>query len=265
MATSDGDARWVYCLVDGEEPRLDDVPAGIPGAERPRLLALDEGRWLVVATAPLSRYGEQAIERGLKDLDWVSEVALAHEAVNEALLPRARALLPMKLFTLFTSDESAREHVRQRAGEVEAVVRQIAGCVELGVRAQARPIPAPRADEPRPASGAEFLRRKKERRDAVHTAAARGRVAADDAFTRLATLARAHRKKAVPAEATRTFLDGVLLVPASEQARVEREVQALDEELRESGVELTLTGPWPPYHFLSPDLGAGEKPGAETP
>lgn len=250
MSTSDGSATWVYCLLDGAEPALEAMPAGVPGAERPRLLPLEQGRWLVVATAPLARYGEQAIERGLKDLDWVSEVALGHEAVNEALLPRARALLPMKLFTLFTSDEGAREHVRQRAADVDAVVRNIAGCVELGVRAQARPVPAARDDGPRPSSGAEFLRRKKERRDAVHTAAARGREAADEAFTRLATLAKAHKKKPVPAEAQRTFLDGVLLVPASERERVEREVQALDEELRARGVELALTGPWPAYHFL---------------
>lgn len=250
MSTSDAVATWVYALVAGDEPSLDDVPAGVPGAEPPRSLSLDEGRWLVVATAPLARYGEAAIERGLKDLDWVSEVALAHEAVNEALLTRARALLPMKLFTLFLDDEGARAHVRQRAAEVDAVVRHIEGCVELGVRAQARPIPAARDEGPRPSSGAEFLRRKKEQRDAVHTAAARGREAADQAFARLAALAKAHKKKAIPTEAQRTFLDGVLLVPSGEQERVAREVAVLDEELRPSGVELALTGPWPPYHFL---------------
>lgn len=254
MSTSDV-ATWVYCLIDGDPPALERAPAGVPDAEPPRLLPLEGGRWLVVATAPLARYGEAAIERGLSDLDWVSEVALAHEAVNEALLSRARALVPMKLFTLFFDDEGAREHVRQRASAVDAVVQHIAGCVELGVRATARPVPASRAEGPRPSSGAEFLRRKKEARDAVHTAAARGREAADQAFTRVAALARAHKQKAVPGEAQRTLLDGVLLVPQGDEARIASVVAALDEELRSSGVELALSGPWPAYHFLDAGLG----------
>lgn len=243
-------ATWVYCLFEGERPSLATVPDGVPGAAPPRLLPLLERRWLVVADAPLARYGESAIAAGLKDLDWVSDVALAHEAVNEALLPRAEALLPMKLFTLFLDDDGARAHMAERAAEVDAVVRNISGCVELGVRAQARPVASTSEPAARPSSGADFLRRKKEKRDAVHTAAAKGREAADAAFARLMTLARAHKRKAVPAEAKRTFLDAVLLVKAAERPKVEEEVRALDKELRESGVELTLTGPWPPYHFL---------------
>ncbi len=242
-------ATWVYCLVEGERPALDALPAGVPGAERPRLLDIRPGRWLVVASASLERYGESAIAAGLKDLDWVSDVALAHEAVNAALLPAAGALLPMKLFTLFLDDEGARAHVRGRAAEVDAVVQHIDGCVELGVRAQARPIEVA-STTPRPASGAAFLRQKKDRRDAVRGAAARGREAADAAFARLSTLARAHKQKSVPEGAQRTLLDGVLLVTSGEQAAVEREVARLAGELGESGVELTLSGPWPPYHFL---------------
>ena len=41
---------------------------------------------LVVADAPLNRYGEDAINRGLADLDWVSRAAVAHEAVVESFI-----------------------------------------------------------------------------------------------------------------------------------------------------------------------------------
>jgi hypothetical protein len=49
-------------------------------------------------------FSEDALRRGLQDLNgWVRR-AMAHEAVVERFLVRA-ALLPMQLFTLFTSDE----------------------------------------------------------------------------------------------------------------------------------------------------------------
>ena len=62
---------------------------------------------------PARDYGEAALARGLQNLDWVGRRAMAHEAVVEHFLP-APAVLPMQLFTLFTSDERALEHVAQR-------------------------------------------------------------------------------------------------------------------------------------------------------
>src|SRR5206468_8300348 len=70
---STGSATYVYCLVArAKRPRLTGVPAGLPGTGPVRLLDVDPGRYLVVADAPLSRYGEKAIQRGLSDLAWIS-------------------------------------------------------------------------------------------------------------------------------------------------------------------------------------------------
>src|SRR5437773_5588216 len=100
---------------------------------RVRLLDVRGGRFLVVADAPLERYGEDAINRGLSDLDWVARGAVAHEAVVESFIG-ASALVPMKLFTIFTSDERALEHVRREAPRVDAVIRRVAHHHEWGVR-----------------------------------------------------------------------------------------------------------------------------------
>src|SRR5438552_1835163 len=110
-------ATYVYCLVAAaRRPSLARVPAGLSGTGRPRLLEIHPpaagGRrfdnWLVVAHAPLERYGETAIARGLSDLEWVARAAVAHESVVEAFIS-APAVLPMKLFTIFSSDERALE------------------------------------------------------------------------------------------------------------------------------------------------------------
>src|SRR5262245_44202443 len=94
-------ATYLYCVVAGaQRPRTAQLPAGPPGTGPVRLLEVDRGVLLVVADAPLARFGEAAIERGLADLNWVSRAAVAHERVIESFVG-ADAVLPMKLFTIF--------------------------------------------------------------------------------------------------------------------------------------------------------------------
>src|SRR5438128_300634 len=98
---------YVYCVVAGSRrPTLRRALRGLPGMGTVRLLDVDRGMWLVVADAPLDRYSEDAINRGLSDLNWVSRAAVAHETVVESFIG-GRAVLPMKLFTIFSNDARA--------------------------------------------------------------------------------------------------------------------------------------------------------------
>src|SRR5713226_6292630 len=125
---------YVYCLVAASRPpSLTRVPRGLPGMGRVRLLDVSRGRFLVVADAPLDRYGEDAINRGLSDLDWVARAAVAHESVVESFIA-ASAVLPMKLFTIFTSDDRALDHVQRDASRVDALLRRVANHHEWGAR-----------------------------------------------------------------------------------------------------------------------------------
>src|SRR4051812_39649714 len=120
-------ATYVFCLVRGAKPpTLARLPPGLPGASKPRLLRVEDGLWLVVCDAPLALYDEAEIARGLKDLDWVSRCAVAHEAVVERFA-RSPALVPMKLFTLFLSDARAVEDVRRRRGALARVLAHVEG------------------------------------------------------------------------------------------------------------------------------------------
>jgi hypothetical protein len=71
---------YVYCLVAGSRrPALSRAARGLKGLGSVRLIDVGRGRWLAVADAPLDRFGEDAVNRGLGDLDWVSRAAVAHE------------------------------------------------------------------------------------------------------------------------------------------------------------------------------------------
>ena len=113
----------------------------------PRAVAVAPGLWLVVADAPLDRYGAVAIDRRLHDLDWVSACALAHEAMVEHVA-RLGTVVPMKLFTLFTTDARALAHVRRRRRALAQVIRRIAGRQEWGVRIRAEATAARRDGRP---------------------------------------------------------------------------------------------------------------------
>jgi hypothetical protein len=131
------EATYLYCLVRADrEPGLAGVPPGLPGCSPPRLLAAGGGLWLVVSTAPLSQYGAEEIQSRLSDLSWVSDRALAHEAVVEHFtgVTEAAAVLPLKLFTLFSSGERALAYVGENRERIDRSLDRVAGRVEWGVR-----------------------------------------------------------------------------------------------------------------------------------
>jgi hypothetical protein len=252
-------AVYVYCLVrSAGEPFLGGVPSGLPGLSPVRLLEVGKGLWLAMADAPLPDYAAETIEARLQDLPWVSDRALAHEAVIEFFLGRG-TVLPMKLFTLFSSEEKARQDLAADLARLHRVLDRVEGCSEWGVRvhldeARAREARAhePRSGEQRDASGTGFLLRKKREQEAARGLSARLRAEMDEVFAELSRVAAgALRRPPVPGEAgARLLLDGAFLVHSSRTTEFEGGVQHCAERLAGLGCEVTLTGPWPPYHFL---------------
>ena len=175
MATS---GTYVYCLIAADRrPVVRRRFTRLPGMGLVRLLDVDRGLWLVVADAPLSRYGGESINRKLSDLDWVSRAAIAHEAVVESFINR-RAVLPMKLFTIFTSDDRALEQVRGDRRRVDAMVKRVTNHVEWGVRIaidRSHPRAPDKAKSGAKSSGAVYLSQKKAQRDSAVELAGRAR------------------------------------------------------------------------------------------
>jgi hypothetical protein len=231
----------------------------------PRLLAIDRGLAAVVADAPLDRYGEEAINRGLANLDWVSKAAVAHEAVVEHFVD-ADAVLPMKLFTIFTSDERALRHLSGERSRLTATVKRVAKHQEWGVRvlldrAAAMADAERRTDGKRRSAGSDskassglaYLSRKKAHRDASAELATKARDTVAALYDRLAAKARLARRRSareMPAQGGSLLLDAAFLVPRSRsqsfRALAAREARALAPQ----GYAVTLTGPWPPYTFV---------------
>jgi Gas vesicle synthesis protein GvpL/GvpF len=243
---------YIYGLVQSARaPSLARVPDGLAGAKRPRALRAGPNRWIVAADVPLDRYGEEALERGLRDLDWVASCAMAHEAVVEHLARRA-PVVPMKLFTIFLGDTSALEHLDEAKRKLDRAFRRIAGAAEWSVRIF-RATPAsertPRLVAVR--SGAEFLRLKKTARDRARASAASAATAVEGAHRALKRIAKDTRlKPPVEGNGARLLLDGAYLVADARQSRFRAAAKRQAAQCKAAGCTLTLTGPWPAYHFI---------------
>jgi hypothetical protein len=252
-------ATYLYCLVQSpRQPSLRGAPAGLPGAGKPRAIDAGRGLWLVAADAPLERYGEKPIGRGLQDLAWVSSVAVPHEAVVEHLA-RNGTVVPMKLFTLFRSDERALQHVAKQRKRIDLLVERIEGREEWGLRVLLDEIAALRrarddaqtafADAP----GAAFLLRKKKEHDAAREMIEHARDRADALFELLAAKADdARRRPPPPGDAgKRVLLDAAFLLPRKKARAFQSAVRAEAKKLADRDYQLTLTGPWPAYTFVT--------------
>lgn len=218
------------------------------------MIAGDKGMWLIVSDVPLDLYGSDAIDASLNDLDWVSQRAVAHEAVIEHVA-RSSDLVPLKLFTIFRDDHRAVAHVARRR-DVVGIFKRIAGSSEWSVRMMAAAEPAGSKSvampaETRPKDGTSFLLNKKSERDAARAAAAAARQAVEKVYTDLAHVARDAVRKDGDYAGTRMLLDAAFLVRRSEQARFTSAARRLAATAHQAGCDLTLSGPWPPYHFVA--------------
>ena len=258
---------YVYCIV--RSARRPSVPrvAPMPGADAIRVLPAGAGLWLIASDVPVKDYGEDALTTGFHDLQWVGSRAMAHEAVIERFLA-ARAVLPMKLFTLFTSDERALNHVTRHARRIARVLARVDRQLEWGVRLTFDQRTSTGADGHTPRAkataarrketGSAYLTRKKDQRDRSRLRLAQARSAGERWYRSMARQATAaHRRKAMEqaASGSRLIVDAAFLVPARRATAFRAEVRRQARDLSAAGVAVALTGPWPPYNFVSAGIG----------
>ncbi len=251
---------YVYCLVrSSRKPVVRRGTAGLPGAGPVRALDGGSGTWLLVSDVSEEEYGEAAITAGLKNLEGVSRRAMAHEAVVEQFL-QAKALLPMQLFTIFTNDQRALAHVKSDRRRIGGILARVEGHVEWGLRltwdeqAARAAVEKAHSGTARGPSGSAYLARKRDLLDVNRSQLTGARAEATSLHKGLAKYAtdavrRTATEQAAPG--SRLLLDAAYLVPAGSGAAFRRAVKQAARGLRPTGISAALTGPWPPYNFIS--------------
>ncbi|CAL9394609.1 GvpL/GvpF family gas vesicle protein [Streptomyces albus] len=249
-----GELRYVYAVVPPSAEPLPGELRGVAGTV-PRTVE-HAGLAAVVSDVAEADFAEEPLRAHLEDLAWLERTARAHQAVVDALTALT-CPLPLRLATVYRDDDGVRRTLEEGRERFDATLRRLEGRVEWGVKVYARPAPAPAAASgAAPASGREFLRR---RRQQV--------TARENALTGAEELGRTlHAALSAEAEDTRVhpaqnpqlsqmpgqnLLNAAYLVPRERSDAFVSRVEQLGGH--DPAVRVELTGPWAPYSFASAD------------
>lgn len=246
---------WLYAVADDAAPPFTGGPIGVGGsAVRPLSAA---GLMAIAGSVAQSEFGEAALRQNLEDLDWLERTARAHHEVIETVA-KERSVIPMRLATVYSSDEAAARMLQERAADLRQALTRLAGRSEWGVKAYvAMPDDGadgqqPETDEPASGPGAAYLRRRRAqlaaRRDARQEAMASAQ-AVHAELDRFSASARLYPPQSpeIAGRSGSMILNAAYLV-ADDRAE---EFGAAVTELaaRHGALQLILTGPWPAYSF----------------
>ncbi|HEY9291073.1 MAG TPA: GvpL/GvpF family gas vesicle protein [Microlunatus sp.] len=203
-------------------------------------------------------YGAEVWQSHAEDPRWLGDVAAEHHLVLQTVLESAD-VLPLRLPTLH-SDEAALEDAL--SGNIEQIITsltRIRGCVELGAKAYL--VAKSRSDDLKQASmnGREYLARRKAQADLRESARTRRHhevirahvamaAAADDATTNRP------QDPALSGRPEPMVLNSAYLLHRDSIERFVEVAEEAAEELHSDGIELEITGPWPPYNFVTEDV-----------
>ena len=266
---SDPEAIWVYAVAkrgalpdDGSDGLVDLV--GIAGRSVRLIGAAD----LVAVASPveLAEFGEEPLRRNMENLPWLEAVARLHHDVVSAIA-EITPVVPMRLATVYRSDEGLVRMLGQRQQEFLAALGRIAGRIEFGVKAyvatNADAVSPPTgqlsAVPPARGSGTDYLMKRRAQLTAAEDARKAAVASAERVHRELAGQAVAaalHRPQdpQLSGATARMIMNAAYLLDDKDRvefaAAVERAGSA------NPAVRLELTGPWPPYSFAAVEPGA---------
>ncbi|MGS2587540.1 GvpL/GvpF family gas vesicle protein [Streptomyces hebeiensis] len=266
-AADPGHVTYVYAIGRAGTP-LDEAARRLVGqAGSPLRTVGADGLAALVSSLPADAYGADGMRARMEDLAELEALARTHHATVEAAYA-STTVLPMRLATVYLDDTRVAEMLRERSGDLGALLSSLEGQVELGVKVYADPSAATaRSPEPDvaaadPAAGpgrAYLQRRRTQRRDRRDIYRAAGAVAAQ-VPERLAGLVRgrvAHRPQQgeLASGAGENIANDAYLVPAERVRAFRRALAGLSDAA--PGVRVEITGPWVPYSFATPPHSGG--------
>jgi hypothetical protein len=257
----DGDAAGAMTYLFGivsPDTRVptDELPA-LPGGGQLRFIDGPGCRALVCDVDP--QLFEVLREPGPDGLDLLAAAAHAHDEILARFA--AGPVLPLGLGTALLDDAAVDQVLVEHASLLRDELERVGGHAEWAVTVRMFDVtmpPDPTTDAPE--SGRAYLERRRSVLDAREDRwELQDRMAAELHGPLAACAVDARRVESRPLEeAAPPLLHGVYLLDEASHSRFESTITYLRTEYPEAVVE--VTGPWPPYHFVSLNLAVDGEP-----
>jgi hypothetical protein len=251
------DGLWVYGVLDGDVAG----PPPCRGVDDARDVELIRHAELAAAASPVSleAFGERGLRASLEDLDRLEALARAHERVLDEAL-RMGAVVPFRICTVYAGADRVREMLEREREPLAAALRRLRGMAEWGVKAYLAGRGEGVAAAAAPASGTDYLARKRTARDAAETERRALEATVDAVDARLRERAAGAvlsppQDRRLSGREDEMLLNAAYLVADADAEGFGSVFAGLADRLSAEGLELELTGPWPPYHFSEAAAG----------
>ena len=199
------------------------------------------------------------------DPEWIVPRACRHERAIETVMARS-PVLPVRFGTVFTSEAALREHTEHRHPAIADFLERVTGKEEWDVKisldlgaaiawllehdpewsARSRRLPA--------TPGARYFQQKALERSARPLALDRSQRLAESMIESLRTRCESlsygqGAGSGSPTAAGGPLLRAALLLPSRCAGELLEHLESLAAPVRQSGLMVKASGPWPPYHF----------------
>lgn len=215
----------------------------------------------VFTAVPREEFSQEAIDARAADLDWLGAIGYRHQDVVSSLM-KTTAIVPLRAFTLFSSEEALRAYLVEHAELLRNVLARLDGKQEWTLQIEFDPERWSSAL----ASRVEALRDLQSQIDAASAGKAfLLRKKLDDEKKRASKEAEQHVVAEIEREVvqrlacetvaeTRERRDGAfpqinVLIDRDEESRLQELHDDLARRYEAEGITLAITGPWPPYTF----------------
>jgi len=211
----------------------------------------------VVSDVPLSAFSQAALDERLGDRGWVEEKVRAHDHVVKTVASVATAI-PCRFCTIVRGHGDVRSLLAAHYQRIIDTLATLHGREEWGVRIVFDPTAIKSSDAATPPepSGKQYLQRRKQRDSQRAQTQSKARELAQQCHASLAGVAdetsllspRSGKGQAVE------MLNAAYLVSTEQAGQFHQTVAHLRGRYRADGLDIVVTGPWPPYNFVQLDL-----------
>jgi len=250
---------YLYCIVPGSVQ-------GTLESDNLKFVPLQNIQTLV-EEVPLEEFWGDNLKKNLTDRKWLEDKIMKHnQVISEA--SRKWTAIPMKFGTVFESEESLQKVLKEKEGQFKNLLKQLAGKEEWGVKVfcetdklkahigrvsqSIKDIDA--AMKNKTEGAAYFLKRKREEM-LVEESDKKVNEYVISIHEKLVELAvRSCLNKLQPRELAKKeadmILNGAYLVLKEKLKDFKSKVFELQKTYEGSGLQLAMSGPWPPYSFV---------------
>jgi hypothetical protein len=257
-----GELLWAYCVLRVDDPYPAALTGVSPAGEVERVETA--GLAALVSRVPQAEFAAEPLRRNLNDLAWLERVAREHEAVLDATLA-VSTIVPLRMCTLYEARAGVHEMLEHERAAFTEALDALDGRLEWAVKVlvdrerlmeAAPPATDREPDREGRGEGGAYMQRRRLERAGREAAAALASDVAEQVHARLQDWAidattRPPQNPELSGHEGEMVLNAAYLVERERTDELRQIVAELEDHHRELGVRIELTGPWPPYNFVS--------------